>query len=147
MNRDPENLPDVPVAVVLGALLYAQVPDPAAAEGTLCKMKAPIQITYAGRTQTLADWSAELGLKVQTLYSRIVQYGWPLERAMTPAVFLRADQVNAMRERCKHGHPFTPENTYRNPKGQRLCRACNRARVAEWNRRARETHEIGTLPK
>jgi hypothetical protein len=30
---------------------------------------------------------------------------------------------------CKHGHAFTPENTYRRTDGTRLCRACN-ARIA-----------------
>ena len=29
---------------------------------------------------------------------------------------------------CKHGHPFTPENTYVKPNGCRLCRACLNAR-------------------
>lgn len=37
---------------------------------------------------------------------------------------------------CKHGHPFTPENTYPRPKdGQRSCRACNRASVAAYKAR------------
>jgi hypothetical protein len=29
---------------------------------------------------------------------------------------------------CPQGHPFTPENTYINPKGLRRCRACQRKR-------------------
>jgi len=32
----------------------------------------------------------------------------------------------AIRDKCKHGHPFTPENTY-TYRGARCCRACNRA--------------------
>jgi hypothetical protein len=31
---------------------------------------------------------------------------------------------------CKHGHEFTPENTYMMPSGGRQCRACNRNAVA-----------------
>jgi hypothetical protein len=27
---------------------------------------------------------------------------------------------------CKRGHPFTPENTYINAKGDRICRTCKR---------------------
>ena len=29
---------------------------------------------------------------------------------------------------CRSGHPFTPENTYINPKGVRYCRMCARLR-------------------
>lgn len=29
---------------------------------------------------------------------------------------------------CKHGHEYTPENTYLSPKGWRACRTCRRAR-------------------
>lgn len=28
---------------------------------------------------------------------------------------------------CKHGHPWTPENTYNRPDGARICRACGLA--------------------
>lgn len=31
---------------------------------------------------------------------------------------------------CPRGHEYTPENTYRNAKGKRICRACNALRVA-----------------
>jgi len=36
---------------------------------------------------------------------------------------------------CKHGHEFTPENTYINARGQRVCRACGRRYAAESKRR------------
>lgn len=36
---------------------------------------------------------------------------------------------------CKHGHEFTPENTYIAPSGSRHCRACNRVRVAAYSAR------------
>lgn len=32
---------------------------------------------------------------------------------------------------CKHGHEFTPENTYQQPSG-RGCRACHNAANARW---------------
>ena len=31
---------------------------------------------------------------------------------------------------CKHGHEFTPENTYIGAPGKRYCRACGRRRMA-----------------
>jgi hypothetical protein len=33
---------------------------------------------------------------------------------------------------CKRGHEFTPENTYVQPNGRRVCRTCKRLREAEW---------------
>lgn len=41
-------------------------------------------ITYNGKTQTLTEWAEEIGLSQSTLSSRINQYGWSIERAMTP---------------------------------------------------------------
>ena len=35
---------------------------------------------------------------------------------------------------CIRGHEFTPENTYRNPSGSRVCRACKNKYQKEWNR-------------
>lgn len=32
----------------------------------------------------------------------------------------------AVRTACPQGHDYTEANTYRNPKGHRLCRTCNR---------------------
>lgn len=29
---------------------------------------------------------------------------------------------------CRHGHAYTPENTYINPRGHRSCRTCRRER-------------------
>lgn len=39
-------------------------------------------ITWKGKTQTLVQWARELGLKETTLSARIVDYKWPLEKAM-----------------------------------------------------------------
>jgi hypothetical protein len=35
--------------------------------------------------------------------------------------------VNKAKTHCIRGHPFSPENTYRRPDGQRACRECARA--------------------
>lgn len=47
--------------------------------------------------------------------------------------------MNATDKTCRHGHPMTPENTYRRRDGQRLCRTCLRERqqrVYDMNYRA-----------
>lgn len=35
-------------------------------------------------------------------------------------------RASATRMHCKHGHEYTPENTYRRPSGIRECRACRK---------------------
>lgn len=42
---------------------------------------------------------------------------------------------------CRAGHPFSEENVYLDPKGRRICRACNRER----NRRYRERLTSGAI--
>lgn len=42
----------------------------------------------------------------------------------------RAREFKAPVTHCRHGHEYTPENTYVNPKGRRICRTCRRAREA-----------------
>lgn len=39
------------------------------------------RITFGGRTQTLAQWSREIGIAESSLFSRIKR-GWPLYRAL-----------------------------------------------------------------
>ena len=41
-------------------------------------------LTYNGKTQTLKQWTAELGLTRTVLYRRLRQ-GWEIERALSPA--------------------------------------------------------------
>ena len=47
----------------------------------------------------------------------------------------RGRHPNTLMTECKHGHPFTPENTYVISRGYRQCRACNRRRTAEYAER------------
>lgn len=61
---------------------------------------------------------------------------------VTPAVnILRGigpTAIHARQSRCKHGHEFTPDNTYVN-QGSRYCRACHRVRSREYLTRLRES--------
>ena len=43
-------------------------------------------ITFAGKTQCLAAWADETGIKYQTLLDRVDRYRWPIERALTEPV-------------------------------------------------------------
>ena len=43
--------------------------------------------------------------------------------------------VGAAVTHCPVGHEYTPENTYREPKGSRSCRECRVARTREWRAR------------
>lgn len=49
-------------------------------------MPRPRTYTNAGRTQTLSQWAAEIGITYEALRQRIT-HGWPLEQALaTPPV-------------------------------------------------------------
>lgn len=59
----------------------------------------------------------------------------------------RCKHSAAAQKACKHGHLFTPENTYVDPRGFRNCRECNRIRLRSpeyranqyiWSKRRRE---------
>lgn len=43
---------------------------------------------------------------------------------------MRGDRAGIRVMTCKHGHDYTPENTYTNPQGYRSCRTCKRERSA-----------------
>lgn len=47
-------------------------------------------------------------------------------------------RVAERRTHCKHGHEFTPENTYDRPASGRQCRACNAAAVRRYVARRAE---------
>lgn len=49
-----------------------------------------------------------------------------------------AAAVNARKTHCKHGHEFTPENTYEGPRG-RQCRRCRADGMARSHQRRRNT--------
>lgn len=45
---------------------------------------------------------------------------------------------NTLKQICDHGHEFTEENTYVNPRGERQCRTCARETTRRYNDRNRE---------
>lgn len=49
--------------------------------------------------------------------------------------------INATKTECRHGHPFSPDNTRIDEKGKRVCRTCDRAKWGRSNaRRKAERH-------
>lgn len=40
-------------------------------------------ITFDNRTMTITDWAQTLGIKTQTLFARINNYGWSIEKSFT----------------------------------------------------------------
>ena len=44
---------------------------------------------------------------------------------------------NAAKTHCPHGHEYTEENTYIDPKGSRRCRECAKTTIREWQREHR----------
>lgn len=44
--------------------------------------RSNVLLTLEGRSQCLTDWAIEFGLKKTTLWRRLNDHGWPLERAL-----------------------------------------------------------------
>lgn len=49
-----------------------------------------ILITYKEKTQTLKQWSTQLNINHDTLYGRLFNQHWPVERAFTSTNFRMA---------------------------------------------------------
>lgn len=96
----------------------------------------PNLITYAGTTRTLTEWAKVLGVSHGVLESRLRER-WPLERALTPGLFLRLDQINAAKTECIRGHAFNMENTQVTKDGKRKCRACARMHREKYRAKTR----------
>ena len=77
-------------------------------------------LTFAVRTgQQYGIW----GGQSQQIIRRLIaadRAGHPQARRVS------ARHPQASKTHCKHGHPFSPENTYYTPDGHRRCRTCLR---------------------
>lgn len=45
--------------------------------------RANVLLTHNGKTQCVAAWAEETGIKYKTLHMRVTKYKWPAERALT----------------------------------------------------------------
>ena len=43
-------------------------------------------VTFQGKTMTLVAWAEHIGIPYKTLFSRVNQYSWPIEKALTAPV-------------------------------------------------------------
>jgi hypothetical protein len=97
------------------------------------------RFTLDGRTQSLMQWSRELGFDYNLAKLRINGLGWSFEDAIsTPP------DNKAKRTHCKHGHPLSGDNLMRiSPNStrptRRTCRECNR--IACRNRKAKKRQQ------
>lgn len=47
------------------------------------KPKRGALIPYNGKSQTITEWSKELNISIKTLYGRLYELNWPIEKAFT----------------------------------------------------------------
>lgn len=51
-------------------------------------------VEYQGRTQSIADWARELNVKYWSLRNRLINLGWPVEKAFTTPFTLGRNQFS-----------------------------------------------------
>lgn len=66
-----------------------------------------IKIEYNGVTRTIAEWARVLDMKFSTLYCRLIQYNWTIEKAFTTPV----KQANRNEEKTNNGTNATSSST------------------------------------
>lgn len=103
------------------------------------------RVTIGGREYLAADLAERYGLKVDTVVDRAAK-GMTFAKVTAKTRYVdtsswrKAVDTRVAKQlaatHCKHGHPWTPENTYQTPK-QRVCRTCHRLKVALQRERKR----------
>ena len=81
----------------------------------------PETLTLNGETHTIMEWSQKIGLDYRIIWSRLKK-GYTTEQALSSIDDIKKAQFKT---HCKHGHAFTPNNTYLYRKS-RMCKTCLR---------------------
>ena len=76
-----EAMEDEEVAATVEAMI-AEI-EPTAPRGQVKPSAGIKEVTFNGKTQSIAAWADELGLKRPALYDRINRQGWSIEEALT----------------------------------------------------------------
>lgn len=95
----------------------------------------------AGVEYKAADLADLCGLDATTIVQR-AKKGLSYEQVISPRRRAKPDNLEQIRElawakrrnqtHCKRGHEFTPENTYFDKRGSRVCRECVNAKGRAW---------------
>jgi WhiB family transcriptional regulator, redox-sensing transcriptional regulator len=101
----------------------------------VCQL-CPVQnacLAYAIRTgQRYGVWGGKREQEVRRLIA-LDRQGRRVRKDGAPA-----RHFNAAKTHCRHGHPFSQQNTYYTSDGRRRCRACLKAAYRVWARRRRQ---------
>jgi len=94
-----------------------------------------LYVTIDGASYRAVELADQSGLKTDTIIAR-ANAGLSLSEVMSPerrpsyvphqleAAWRKSVAVRTARTHCKHGHKWTPENTYITPEGWKNCRKC-----------------------
>lgn len=90
-----------------------------------------VMVTIEGKEYRAIDLSDQTGMKSDTIVARAAK-GLTLAEVLSPEPRrdlsgLSMSPNSRSNTHCRHGHEYTPENTYWTPAGFRQCRICNRA--------------------
>ncbi|HQS33716.1 MAG TPA: hypothetical protein PLR78_18235 [Polaromonas sp.] len=66
-------------------------------------------LEFNGKSQSMTDWAADLGMSLGTLWTRIEKEGWSVERALTDPVISRIDAVARGRAARWGNHVKAPQ--------------------------------------
>lgn len=99
-----------------------------------------------GKSYLAVELADVVGIASKSIQKRASK-GLPMERVMSPLRREMPDNFKDMQKagwaarknatHCKRGHEFTPENTYLDKRGSRVCRACVNAKTQAWRDKIR----------
>jgi WhiB family redox-sensing transcriptional regulator len=97
---------------------------------TICPAREACLAFAVDTGQMFGVWGGKTQAEIRRLITR-ARGGRPQARRV------RTGHPNATKTHCKHGHPYDAANTYYAANGERRCRACQRARLAQARQGAR----------